>query len=182
MESLELSDGRLLLRPPRLADVPSITAACQDPEMQSWTTVPMPYGEQHAVAFVQEYAGTGWASGMLPVFAITDAATGRYLGAIDLTLDGAGMAEVGFGLAPWARGHGVCTDALRLVCRWGLDRTPAGLGLGRIEWQAYVGNNASRRVAERAGFRVEGRCRQRLVQRGQRRDAWIGGLLPGELR
>ena len=36
-------------------------------------------------------------------------------------------------------------------------------------------------MAEKAGFTVEGLCRRRLVQRGERRDAWIGGLLPGEL-
>ena len=62
------------------------------------------------------------------------------------------MREVGFWMAPWARGRGIMTDAVRLVCRWGF----ADLGLGRIEWWANVGNDASRRVAEKVGFTMEG--------------------------
>lgn len=177
VEPVELSDGRLVLRAPRADDVPAITAACQDPQLQRWTTVPVPYAERHAVEFV-EYAQVGWASGSMPVWAVTLAGEDRYLGGFDLRLDRAGMAEVGFSVAAPARGRGVGTDALRLVCRWGFQ----ALGLARIEWQAYVGNDASRRIAEKVGFRVEGSCRARLVQRGRRRDAWIGGLLPGELR
>jgi hypothetical protein len=55
------------------------------------------------------------------------------------------------------------------------------LGLGRIEWWANVGNYASRRVAEKAGFTMEGTARARLLHRGVRVDGWSAGLLPGEL-
>jgi len=65
---------------------------------------------------------------------------------------------------------------VRALCGWGFER----LGLGLIEWRAEVGNTASRRVADRAGFRFEATLRQRLVHRGVRVDAWIGSLLPGE--
>jgi RimJ/RimL family protein N-acetyltransferase len=44
-----------------------------------------------------------------------------------------------------------------------------------------VGNVASRRVAEKAGFRVEATLRRRLVHRGVRVDAWVGSMLPDEL-
>lgn len=67
--------------------------------------------------------------------------------------------------------------ALRLACRWGFEQ----LRLARIEWRAYVGNDASRRVAEKAGFVLEGVQRARLAQRGERRDCWVAGLLPGDL-
>ena len=56
------------------------------------------------------------------------------------------------------------------------------LGVQRLEWYANVGNMASRRVAEKVGFTVEGTLRRGLDQRGTRVDAWIGSLLPGELR
>ena len=88
------------------------------------------------------------------------------------------MREIGFWTAPWARGRGVMTAAARLVCRWGFDE----LGLERIEWWANVGNDASRRVAEKLGFTMEGTCRRRLLHRGERVDGWVGGLLRGELR
>lgn len=178
MEPAELRDARLLLRRPVPTDAPAITAACRDPEMERWTTVPVPYAEQDARSFVDGHVAPGWAAGSPLVFAITDTATGGYLGSIDLAPDGAGAGEVGYAVAPWARGTGVCTDALRLLCRWGFD----DLRLARIEWQAHVGNTASWRVAEKVGFTLEGTCRERLVQRGKRVDGWIGGLLPGELR
>jgi RimJ/RimL family protein N-acetyltransferase len=70
------------------------------------------------------------------------------------------------------------TAATRLVCRWAFDE----LHLERVEWWAGVGNTGSRRVAERLGFTIEGTCRARLMHRGERMDAWVGGLLRGELR
>ena len=48
---------------------------------------------------------------------------GRFSGSVDLRFDGVGGAEVGFGLAPWARGNGVMTRALRLVLAWGFGMT-----------------------------------------------------------
>lgn len=174
---VELRGDGLLLRVPQPGDVPAVAAACRDPQTQRWTTVPVPYTEEHAVSFVEDYAASGWAGGTLAVFAITEG-DGRYAGAVDLRLDGTGMGEVGYAVAPWSRGRGVASAALRLVCRWGFE----SLALARIEWWAHVGNLASRRTAERVGFVVEGTCRQRLLARGERRDAWVGGLLPEDLR
>ena len=67
-------------------------------------------------------------------------------------------------------------DALRALCRWGL----AELELQRIEWIAFAGNHASRRLAEKAGFTIEGTLRNRMVHRGRRTDVWIGSLIPGD--
>ncbi len=173
-----LSDGLVTLRRPVLDDVPAITEACQDPETQRWTTIPVPYGEADARWFVQDYPTRGAPhQGRLAVFAITSG-DDRFCGAIDLRVGDDGMGTVGYSVAPWARGRGVGRAALRLVCRWGF----ADLELSRIEWWAMVGNWPSRRMAERVGFTVEGTCRQRLVTRGVRYDGWVGGLLPGELR
>jgi RimJ/RimL family protein N-acetyltransferase len=87
------------------------------------------------------------------------------------------MREIGFWTAPWARGRGVMTDAARLVIRFGFEV----LRLERIEWCALVGNDASRRVAEKLGFVQEGTARKGLLHRGERCDGWVAGLLPGEL-
>lgn len=168
----------VVLRPPGDEDIPAIVEACRDPEMVRWTTVPQPYGEQHAREFVHRHAARGWADDVRAVFAIADPATDAYLGAVDLALAPDESAEVGYNVVPWARGRGVGTAGLRLACRWGLEV----LGLQRIEWQAEVGNIGSRRMAEAVGFVVEGTCRRRLVHRGRRVDGWIGSLLPGELR
>jgi RimJ/RimL family protein N-acetyltransferase len=180
MDPVELSDGRLLLRLPVRADVDDITLACQDPELQRWIPVPVPYAREHGQQWVDDTAGS-WADDHELRWVIVqreaDGEMSGPLGAIGLHARDATMREVGFWMAPWARGQGVMTDAVRLACRWGFEE----LGLGRIEWWANVGNYASRRVAEKVGFTMEGTARARLLHRGVRVDGWGAGLLPGEL-
>ncbi len=169
----ELTDGPdLTLRCPLTADVNDIVAQCQDPEFQRWTTVPVPYHETDAHDFLKRVA-EGWQANVA-TFAI--AHEGRFCGSVDLRFDGVGGAEVGFGLAPWARGKGVMSRALRLALGWTFGLP----GIETVYWRAQVGNWASRRVACRCGFRMEGTVRGLLEQRGERRDAWIGSLRRGD--
>lgn len=51
----------------------------------------------------------------------------------------------------------------------------------RLIWQAEIGNHASRLVALRAGFRIEGELRLAQPAVGGRREGWLGSLLPGEV-
>jgi RimJ/RimL family protein N-acetyltransferase len=169
----ELTDGPdLLLRLPLSGDVADIVAQCRDPEFQRWTRVPVPYHESDAQDFVKRVAD-GWRANVA-AFAIGH--EGRFSGSVELRLDGVGGAEFGFGLAPWARGKGVMTRALRLVLAWGFELP----GIEVVYWRAQVGNWASRRVATRCGFRVEATVRGLLEQRGERRDGWIGSLRRGD--
>jgi RimJ/RimL family protein N-acetyltransferase len=178
MEPATLTDGYVMLRVPTTHDIDQIVEACQDPEFQRWTTVPVPYERTHAEEYIQSFSD-GWSTGRNPGWVMVEPSDSRrYLGGIDLRLDGAGAAEVGFAVAPWGRGRGVCTAALRQVCRWGF----ADLGLDRIAWYAHVGNEASRSVAEKVGFQIlQGTLRQALVARGTRYDGWVGDLLPSDL-
>jgi DNA-binding CsgD family transcriptional regulator/RimJ/RimL family protein N-acetyltransferase len=158
-------------------DAEDITVACQDPQSQLWTTIPVPYSASDAESWLalRTPPDKWWES---PLWAITLPPNDRWSGNIDLRPDGAGGAEVGFMLAPWARGHGHSTRALRLVCTWAFT----ALALDVITWYAYVGNEPSRRAARRVGFRVpDVVLRKHLPQRGERRDAWIGDLVPGDL-
>ncbi|MBV9351503.1 MAG: GNAT family N-acetyltransferase [Mycobacterium sp.] len=169
-----MSDGHeLLLRRPRHEDVDDIVAQCQDPEFQRWTSVPVPYHEADAHEFLARVA-EGWSANTFLTFAIVH--EGRFAGSIDLRLDGAGGADVGYGLARWARGNGVMTRALRLVLAWGFGE----LGLEVVHWKARVGNWPSRRVATRCGFRVKGTIRGLVEQRGKRHDGWSGSLCRGD--
>lgn len=175
---VELTSNRLVLRMPVESDVDAITQACQDPDIQRWIPVPVPYEREHAVAFVEDCAEQ-WAAGTgAMTWAVLDAAGGHLVGMASLHARDAGMKELGFWTAPWARGKGVMTEAATLVCRYAFEV----LGMGRVEWWAAVGNEASRRVAEKVGFQVEGTCRARLAHRGQRLDGWVAGLLPDDLR
>ena len=161
------------------ADIPDIVASCRDPETLRWTTLRLDYGEADAKQFLA-YARDSWASGEEAVWAMCLPGEDRWSGAMCLRVDRLDrhLGDVGFVCAPWARRRGLTPAALYVVCGWGF----AELDLARIEWRAHVGNDASLRVAEKVGFRVEGTQRARLAQRGERRDAWVAGLLPADLR
>ncbi|WP_165865719.1 GNAT family N-acetyltransferase [Vallicoccus soli] len=173
-----LEGARVRLRPARPEDAEQVLRAV-DGEYLRWTTVPEPYLPEHARTFVEEVSPAPWAQRAGAGWVLCRPGDDAFCGALDLRVapEDPGRAEVGYACAPWARGEGLVPAALVLAARWAF---PA-LGLARLEWRAYVGNDASRRAAEKAGFRVEGLQRARLVQRGVRRDAWVGSLLPGDL-
>lgn len=89
-------------------------------------------------------------------------------------------AEAFIATAPgaWLRGDGAIFAAVRTLCGWGFDE----LGLHRVTWRAHVGNDPSRRVAEKAGFAFEGVQRGGCAHRGERRDAWVSARLATDSR
>lgn len=181
MPATSLTDGVVLLRPPDEADIDVITEACQDAELEAWVSTPWPYERSHAEWFVQNQVRSGWESGKDLVWSVRDAGTDRLLGMIGLHGVADGSAEVGYWIARWGRGIGAASRAVALVVDHALD--PDGVGMIRVLWQAYVGNWPSRRVAWRAGFRIEGTIRRHAVQRaGTRRDTWVGTILRGDPR
>lgn len=177
LDGVSLTTGHLLLRPPEPRDEPEVLAACSDPDVARWTTVPSPYDEQDARTWVSEVVPQGWAGGTTATFVALHATTARLVGAVSLMGIGGGSAELGFWTAPHARGQGLTAEAVAATCRWGF----AGLGLSRVLWQAEVGNTGSRAVAESCGFTVEGTLRQGLPTRGGGRcDSWTGALLAAD--
>lgn len=173
-----LAGGRLVLRPPTADDAGAVTAACQDPEIQRWTTVPSPYTERDALAWIASTA-EAWERGRNLELLVTDRSSGELLGSIrlfHLTGDRA-IGELGYWVAPEARGRGVAADAAALVARWGMEH----LGLARVQILAAVGNQASQRVAEKAGFTREGTLRSYVELKGERQTYAIFSLLPSDL-
>ena len=172
-----MADG-IRLRPFAVADIPWVYEVSLDPRVRKFVQLPIPYRLADADHFVREMAIAAWGRGQRAEFVVESAGDdeGRRLGRVGFGLDGGGAAQIGYWMDPAARGRGVATAAVRALCGWGF----AALGLELIEWRAEVGNVASRRVAEKAGFLVEAVLRQRLVHRGGRVDAWIGSMLPGE--
>jgi RimJ/RimL family protein N-acetyltransferase len=86
-------------------------------------------------------------------FAIIDGRTGERVGSICLafrekTRD---CAEVMYWLAPWGRGRGIATNAVKMLCQWAFR----SLGLERVTLKTLVGNTRSQLVAKRAGFQEQ---------------------------
>ncbi len=64
-----------------------------------------------------------------------------------------------------------------LLSRWALN----GMGLGRVTVLAHPENEASQRVAERAGFVREGLMREYALRAGVREDMIMYSLVPRDL-
>ena len=173
--------GAVLLRAWRSEDVPAIVDACRHESIAAFLPqLPYPYTEASARSWLESQEPKRIAGESIEL-AVADSATGTAVGSIAAANVAAGQrtAEVGYWLAPLARGHGHITQALRLLTRWLFDE----LSLERIELFTDPDNAASQRVAARCGFKEEARLRShvRFVHSGRRRDSLVWGLLPGDL-
>ncbi|MFC8713738.1 GNAT family N-acetyltransferase [Streptomyces sp. NPDC057197] len=178
MEPVTLTTARLVLRTVGPKDTDTVYAAALDPDIQRWTTIPSPYQYEDARDFTERLVPDGWADDSMFTFGLfLPAPADDLVGMLGITRRAPGTAEVGFWGTREHRGNGYVSEAVRATARWAF----AHLAVDRLEWRAEVGNTASRAVAERTGFTVEGTLRAALDNKGVRRDCWVGSLLPSDL-
>lgn len=168
-----IAAGPLVLRPPVEADAEAIVTAYDDPAAGGWPALPSPYTRDDARAYLAS-AEDRWRGGGAE-FAITEG--GARVGSVSVRPpDRWGAVEMGYLVAPAARGRGVATGAVRAVTQWLFDQ-----GVHRVELRVAVENVASLVVAYRAGFHEEGRRREATVAPdGRRVDAVVLSRLAGE--
>lgn len=133
----------VVLRSLELTDAGWIYEACQDAEIQRWTLVPRPYLREHAESFVRDGAGEfrTW---------VIDPSGDRPTGMIAVhSIDG-GVASIGYWVAPWGRGRGAASGAVRAV----IDELRALGGVVALTANIAQANVASRRTVETCGFTV----------------------------
>jgi RimJ/RimL family protein N-acetyltransferase len=82
-------------------------------------------------------------------------------------------AEIGYGVRADERGKGYATEALAAVARWALTEG----GLQRTWLSTIAENVASQRVAEKAGFHLEGTLRRAGLEDDGLHDLVIFSLL-----
>lgn len=145
-------------------------ANSRDPEGRMWT-----YLFSGPFANFEEYRA--WleprpASEDPLFFAFVDKARAQAVGTgAYLRIDPAnGVVEVGhLAFSPLMQRTPVATEAMYLMMRNAFE-----LGYRRYEWKCDALNAASRRAAERLGFKFEGIFRQAIVYKGRSRDtAWF---------
>ena len=176
-----LSDGVVRLEPLEARFGPELAGVVLDPDIVRFTRLPTRPGEGFVEGWLSRYE-RGWEDGSRAGFAIVaddgndDGALLGFMALIRIDWD-ALEAEVGYLLAPAARGRGLAGRALELLSRWALD----ALGLVRLEAWIDTENGASLRVAERAGYTREGVRRSTHFKAGRRVDMAIYSLLAGEL-
>jgi RimJ/RimL family protein N-acetyltransferase len=170
---VELAAADLWLRPPAPADAPGALAMMLDPQVAIWNPARSVVDEASAAAWLAR--GADWTPGDHATFSVLGPA-GRYAGVVSLHhVDRyQATADIGYRVAPWTRGRGVATAAVRAVTDWAF----AGLSLVRIQIFHGVGNPGSCRVAEKAGYALEGVLRSAtLYGDGRRHDDHIHARL-----
>jgi RimJ/RimL family protein N-acetyltransferase len=164
------ADDAVMLVPLGRSHVDALEALGADALVQRFTRIPDPFGRAEAEWWLGLYE-RGWVDGSRAGFAVIERASGAFVGMIafvTLRLDAA-EAEVGYIVAPEARGRGLAVRALDLLTAWGFEQ----LGLARIELRAELENPASLRVAERCGYLREGVLRSVHLKGGRRGDMAI---------
>jgi RimJ/RimL family protein N-acetyltransferase len=158
----------------------------------------VPFTDEHKAAFTEtirdpavlRFTGTpdptpeGWVEEWMQRFEADDRYNFAILDADD-TFCGYGVAfsvdredleaELGYAVSPWARGRGVATEALDALTSWAFAE-----GLQRVSLLIAVSNTASSRVAEKAGYTLEGVLRSMHQKNGRREDMQSWSRLPGD--
>ena len=158
-----LADEEIELSPFTELDVDAIVEYCNDPGIARYTFLPVPYERRHAVDFTSRQDVRRERGEALDL-AIRDRADSSLVGAVGLRAfrEDRSSVEVGYWIAPPARGRGLAARAVRLITPWAL----ANLALARVDLPLDNGNHGSRRVAEKAGFSLTAE-RRRLQAKGR---------------
>ena len=165
------------------AEAEVAAAWCSDPEFQRLFDTGAPRLVS-ARAFksgqAQAQGDAGPRDAVFP-FAIRALADDRLLGFIDLEISlwchRDGFVTIGIGLRDyWGKGYG--TDAMRVLLRFAFSE----LNLERITLLTFGYNERAQRSYLRAGFKVEGRQRERLRRGSRRHDMIAMGILRDEWR
>jgi RimJ/RimL family protein N-acetyltransferase len=176
---LPIRTPRLLLRPPKRSDVPTLVPLVGDRRVARPTTIPHPYSRRDGFEFVRTATRRRRQGDSLALL-IVDPATGRVLGGTGIhNIDWANRRfELGYWIAPADWGKGIATEAAYAVCRVAFEQ----LGLHRAYASVRAFNPRSARVLRKVGFRPEGRSRQHDRDGRVWVDVLRFGLLRGELR
>lgn len=148
----ELRTARLVLRPPRDADLEPFALLCADPEVMRHIGLGRPLDRASAeLGFATLQAR--WRRDGIGLFTAEDAHDGAYLGFVGTAPVPAhsvagGETELGWRLRRAAWGRGLATEGARAVSA----HAGEALGLDRVVALVRPANAASRRVAEKVGL------------------------------
>jgi RimJ/RimL family protein N-acetyltransferase len=166
----------LILEPLAERHLADVDALLGDPDILRFTRVPEPPPADFARRWIERYEA-GRRDGSCEGFAAIDG-DGRFVGlALAPEIDReARELELGYIVAPAARGRGFATAMLRRLTLWAFR----DVGAERITLLINTANAASERVAERAGYVREGVLRSLHLKQGIRVDTAVWSRLRHE--
>ena len=154
-----LVDKALMLRPWHLDDVPEVFKICQDPAIQEFTTIPVPYTREIAELWIrtspQKYAEREKIS-------LAGVRNGEVVLSISLhsihEFDHVG--EIGYWVSSSARGEGLASHAVEMLTDFAF-----AIGFRRITAITLPENMASQKTLLKAGFELETVLRDGMTRR-----------------
>ena len=159
----QIKTNRLILRPFGGADIPRVADILGNYEVSQWlSTVPHPFTEKDVRVF-NENGTSRWPDLMAIEF------DERMIGAIGIA------PQLGYYLDPECHGLGLMSEAAQAVCRNFFENSTKD----EIRSNYFSGNNASRRVLVKCGFREISRSYAFSKARGAE-VASVGALLTRE--
>lgn len=161
---LPIENDRVRLRALADRDAEAYAAGTSDRAVRRFAHLPEPHYTPELVRkLVHTVVRQGLRDGELALLTIAAADSDAFRGSLVLFDITEQEAEVGFWLAPQARGHGLAREAIGLAVR-----LAARLGLRRLRATAAMENTASLRTLAGAGFTAVGEPDARSAPSGAR--------------
>ncbi len=157
-------DDRFVLRPWCAHDAEAVEAAFGCPEIQRWHVRRID-GEGEAHTWIAGW-DRRWADETDASWAVVDARDDRAVGQVGLRTISLfeASAQLSYWVLPSARGAGIASGAVAALTRW----TFGTAGLHRLSLLHSTANAASCRVADKAGYGLEGTLRSSMLHT----DGW----------
>lgn len=176
-----LTDGVITLRPYQASDIDSVYEAARESisELSVWMSWCHPaYSIEETRTWIESQPDK-WEKGAEYNFAIFYDAEPLCLGGcgLDVIDRACGVANLGYWVRTSQTNRGIATAATLLLAQFAFNK----LKLNRVELTVAVDNQASLRVADKAGATKEGILRNRVVKSGTPSDAVVFSLIPQDL-
>lgn len=157
-----LTFGLVTLRPSTEADIDAIFAACQDPLIPAFTTVPSSFTIDHAIDFIRsDPFNFAERREIRFVIEFGNGQDRKFAGVISLhTISIKNhTAEIGYWMEKSMREKGIATTAVMMATDLGLST----IGFRRIDGLVDVENLSSQKLLKSAGFAQEGILRNKVT-------------------
>ena len=174
----DIETERLYLRQRLVSDAEDIFAYASLPEVTWPAGFPPAESVEEEENYLENIMPKRWIEQKIPSgYGICLKGTDEVIGSIDFNNRHADdVLEMGYLLHPDYWGQGIVTEAARALINLAFKE----LGLHKIELTCFGYNLQSQRVAEKLGFTLEARIRDRKDAQGNRCDDLRYGLLKSE--
>lgn len=177
---ITLTDDVVSLRPFEFGEENILHTAVHEslPELEPWMSwANEKYSDETARNFIT-LTRANWSNGSLYAFAITDAQTGGLLGGCSLSHIHPlyHFCNLGYWVRTSQHGKGIAGRAAKLAAQFAFEKVK----LIRAEIVIAIGNEPSKRVAEKIGAHDEGILLNRTIVGKEIYDAHMFSLLPSD--